>query len=82
MVGVASNMVAEIAQSRFEGECFFRNSNGRKFSEKFVCSVDAHQKQLVHDDELPKALHDMQEIPKELGRIANLLENFSRPDNK
>lgn len=80
LVGAASRIVREISQSRFEGECSFRDSTGKKYSQKFICSVDAHQKQLLHDNELPKTLRDLQEIPTELSRIAKMLENFSRSD--
>ncbi len=73
MVGVSAHVVKELSQSRFEGECFFKDGTGKKFHQRFVCSVDAHQKQLGHDDEMLKALHDIQEIPKELSRIADLL---------
>jgi hypothetical protein len=76
LVGSSAQIVKELSQSRFEGVCCCKDSTGRKLRHKFVCSVDAHQKQLVHDDELPKALRDLQEIPKELGRIADLLEKL------
>jgi hypothetical protein len=82
LVGTASQTIKEIAQSRFEGECSFKDSTGKRYRQKFICSVDAHQKQLVHDDELPKALREIQEIPKELDRIAEILEGFSRSDKK
>lgn len=80
LVGAASTIVREISESRFEGECSFKDSAGKKYRQQFICSVDAHQKQLLHDHELPKTLRDLQEIPKELSRIAKTLENFSRSD--
>jgi len=76
LVGASSNMVKELSRSKFEGECCFKDSTGKRLRQKFICSVDAHQKQLLHDDELPKALHDLQDVPKELSRIADLLEKF------
>lgn len=41
-----------------------------------MCSVDGSQKQLLHNDEVLKTLHDVQEIPTELERIADLLEKL------
>jgi hypothetical protein len=76
LIGVSNQAVKELSRTRFEGECSFKDSAGRKFHEKFICSVDANQKQLIHDDELPKTLRDLQEVPKELGRIADQLEKF------
>jgi hypothetical protein len=76
LVGVSAFAVKELSQSRFEGQCSFKDSTGKKYSQEFVCSVDAHQKQLIHDNEWPKTLRDLQEVPKELGRIADLLEKF------
>jgi hypothetical protein len=76
LVGVSNEVVKEFSENRFEGECTFKDANGRKFREKFICSVDGNRKQLIHDDELPKALRDVQEIPKVLGRIADQLEKL------
>jgi hypothetical protein len=76
LIGSSAHVVKELAQNRFEGECWCKDSTGKRLREKFICSVDAHQKQLIHDYELPKALHDLQEVPKELARIADLLEKF------
>jgi hypothetical protein len=77
LVGVCSTVVREFSDTRFEGECLFKDSTGKKFRQKFLCSVDASQKQLVHDDELPKTLWELQKIPEELSRIAKQLENFN-----
>lgn len=76
LVGVSANAVKELARSRFEGECQYKDASGKRFRQKFICSVDAHQKQLIHDNELPKTLRDLQEIPKELSRIGKLLEGI------
>lgn len=78
LVGGSSQVVRSIADTRFEGECFFKDSKGKKYREKFVCSVDANRKRLVHDDELPKTMHDLQDIPKQLARIAEYLEPLTK----
>jgi hypothetical protein len=74
LVGPSTTIVRELAHSPFEGECRFRDSTGKKFSEHFICSVDANQKQLIHDTELPKTLRELQQIPEQLSRIADQLE--------
>jgi len=74
LIGASFQIVKELSDTRFEGECWCKDSAGRKFRQKFVCSVDANQKQLLHDNELPKTLRDLQDIPKELARIVEQLE--------
>lgn len=76
MVGGATDVVKKYSTMRFEGEAEFRDANRRALCQKFICSVDAHQKRLVHDDELPRTLHDLQEIPKELSRIGDALQRM------
>lgn len=80
LVGPSHTIVRELSDARFEGECSFKDATGKRIRQQFICSVDAHQKQLVHDAELPKTLRELQEIPKELGRIAEVIEKL-RPPN-
>jgi hypothetical protein len=74
LVGLSSDAVKALADTRHTGECRFRDSTGKRYTQKFICSVDANQKQLIHDNELPKTLRELQDIPKELARIAEQLE--------
>ena len=76
LVGLSTTVVREFSDTRFEGECRFKDSSGKTFRQEFICSVDANQKQLVHDHELPKTLRELQDIPKELARIAEQLKKF------
>ncbi len=78
LVGTSIDMVKKLANSRFEGECWFKDSSGKRHGQQFICSVDGHQKRLLDDHELPKAMHDVQEIPKELARIGDLLAEMKR----
>ena len=80
LVGASPFIVKELSTARFEGECLCKDSTGKRYREKFICSVDANLKQLNFDNEMPKALHDLQEIPKELGRIADLLAEYKTTD--
>lgn len=75
-LGTSFEMVRRFGDTVFHGECHYSDSTGRRFRQKFICSVDAHRKQLIHDDEMPKTLKDLQDIPKELARIAERLEDF------
>ena len=75
-MGPSPTIVKELSQSRFQGECHFKDSTGKSYRDDFVCSVDGNLKQLLHNDEMLKALRDVQEIPAELGRIADLLEKL------
>lgn len=76
LIGTSHDTVRKLSDTRFEGECNYKDASGKRFRQKFICSVDASQKQLLHDNELPKTLHELQNIPKELSRIADQLENL------
>jgi hypothetical protein len=80
LVGVSTFIVKELSTSRFEGECLCKDSTGKRYRQKFICSVDGHQKRLLHDDEMPKTLHDLQEIPTKLSRIADVLAAYKTID--
>jgi len=73
LIGVSHGIVRELSDSQFEGECHYKDASGKRFRQKFLCSVDASQKQLLHDSELPKTLRELQDIPKELARITDQL---------
>lgn len=76
LIGASHDTVRKLSDAKFEGECHYKDSIGRKFRHDFICSVDACQKQLLHDNELPKTLRELQDIPKELARIAEQLEKL------
>ncbi len=74
LVGASSTQVKKFGKSQFEGECCCRDANGGVYRDKFICSVDGSQRQLVHDDEMPKTLYELQKVPEGLDRIADFLE--------
>jgi len=76
LIGASHDIVRKLADTQFEGECHYKDSSGKRFRQNFICSVDASQKQLLHDNELPKTLRELQDIPKELARIAEQLEKL------
>jgi len=77
LIGTAHDMIKELSQKTFEGECRFRDSTGKRMREDFICSVKGNERQLLHDDEMLKALHEVQQIPAQLERIGTLLEKRS-----
>lgn len=83
LVGAAHDTVRRLVDTQFEGECSYKDSSGKRLRHAFVCSVDASRKQLLHDNELPKTLRELQDVPKELARIADQLEKLlSRSENE
>lgn len=76
LIGASHDTVRKLSDTQFEGECHYKDSSGKRYRQKFICSVDASQKQLLHDNELPKTLRELQDIPKELARIAEQLEKL------
>jgi hypothetical protein len=76
LIGASHDTVKRLSHTQFEGECRYKDSSGKRLRQKFICSVDASQQQLLHDNELPKTLRELQDVPKELARIAGLLEKL------
>lgn len=76
LIGASHDAVGKLSDTQFEGECHYKDSSGKRFRQNFICSVVASQKQLQHDNELPKTLRELQDIPKELARIAEQLEKL------
>jgi hypothetical protein len=81
LVGVSAQVVKRMASTRFEGDCSCKDATGKKYRNEFVCSVDGNQTQLIHDDEMPRALYDLQAIPRQLSKIADLLEAITQKIN-
>ncbi|MGI8772546.1 MAG: hypothetical protein ACR2JE_14065 [Acidobacteriaceae bacterium] len=70
MVGRPQQLFRKYPTMNFEGTVEFRDASRRRISYSFICSADEHRKRLVHDEEWPKTLRELQDIPKELGQIA------------
>jgi len=76
LIGASHDTVRRFSDTQFEGECQYKDSSGKRFRRNFICSVNARQKQLLHDNEWPKTLRELQNIPKELARIAEQLDKL------
>lgn len=82
LIGTSTEFVKKLSDCQFEGECSCRDATGKKHVQKFICSVDGSQKQLVHDKELPKTLYELQKLPEEINRIARILEQSNPPSQQ
>ena len=69
--------VKKFAPLRFEGEIEFRNSKRKKMRRMFVCTTQEHAKRLIHDEELPKTLYELQKIPEQLEKVAEMLTRIA-----
>lgn len=78
MVGRPNELFKKYPMMRFEGTVQFKDAAGKTRSQRFVCSADEHRKRLVHDEELPRTLYDLQKIPQELAEIRKVIEEFRR----
>lgn len=69
MVGRPQQLFQKYSTMRFEVTFEFRDAAKKKMRAAFVVSADEHRKRLVHDDELPKTLYELQQIPGKLDEI-------------
>ncbi len=80
LVGAAHELVQKYASLRFEGHVEFRDAKNRRTRQGFVCTTQEHGKRLVHDEELPKTLYDLQKIPGQLEKITQALSKMAKGD--
>jgi hypothetical protein len=73
LVGRPHELVQKYPTLRFEGTLEFKDATGKRRTQRFVCSADEHRKRLTFDDEMPKTLHDLQEIPEKLTEICKAI---------
>jgi hypothetical protein len=74
LLGTSTGLFAKYPTMRYEGQVEFRDSNRRLVRQKFVCSADEQRSRLVHDEELPRTLFDLQQIPAELSKIGDAIQ--------
>ena len=56
------------------GKIRYKDARGKRFQHQFICSGHGYSKGLLHDDELPKTLREVQDIPKHLEEINKSLQ--------
>ena len=62
----------------FEGRVEFKNAAGKRIRYPFICSADEHRRRLVYDDEMPRTLYDLQQIPRELKEICQAIKDAQK----
>jgi hypothetical protein len=80
LVGASIKTVRQYGSSRFTGKVQFRDATGKIKRHPFVCSVDADQRRLHHDNEMIRTLYDLQKIPSELSKISGALQQLKNAE--
>jgi hypothetical protein len=82
-LGSSNAFVLKHPDTTCRGSVNFENASGRKYSKPFVVSAEHERVALVHNEELPKTLWEIQKIPGQLERVAreiaglaNMLERY------
>lgn len=57
----------------YRGTILYANASGRQYSKPFVVSAEHERASLVHDEEIPKTLFELQKIPDELQHVTREL---------
>jgi hypothetical protein len=78
LVGRPNQLFQKYPVMRFEGTVEFKDVTGKTKRHKFICSADEHRKRLVHDDELPRTLYDLQKIPQSLSEIQKAIHELQK----
>lgn len=60
----------------FRGLVRYKNSSGASRQQRFSFSTEVHQRSLVHDEEEPKTLYELQKLPEMLQAIARELSGL------
>jgi hypothetical protein len=75
-LGVSHEMVKRYLKTPFEGVAEYKDANGKSLRQRFICSTQEHVKRLMHDEELPKTLRDLQKVSEQLEEIAKALNQM------
>jgi hypothetical protein len=79
-VGGLHSVLEKYPNMRFEGNVEFKDASGRRMAHRFVCSANEYRKRLSFEDELPKTLHDLQEVPGRLADISKAIRESGGAD--
>ncbi len=75
MLGGTKQLFQIYPTVRYAGTITFKDINGKCMENRFICSADEYRKRLTYDNELPRTLRDIQDIPKELKEISNAIRD-------
>jgi len=84
VLGVAHRFFQKYKGRTFRGSVRYKNSSGVSRNHRFSFSTEAHERSLLHDEEEPKTLYELQKLPdkleaiaREIARLRSTLENDS-----
>ncbi len=76
-IGTANRFMEAHKDATFRGTIKFKNASGRERSKPFVVTAEHERSALVHDDEMLKALHELQKVPDALASIAAKIDELT-----
>lgn len=76
LVGTSTDTVKRLRDTKFTGVCTYKDAAGKKHSHRFSFSVDGHLKQLIHNEEMPKTLRKLQDLPDEVERLGRKVDRL------
>jgi hypothetical protein len=82
LLGASHQLFDKYEEMQFAGNIAFKDTRGKLWRQPFRVSADEHRKRLAHDDELPRALHDLQQIPKALDEINKSIQSLRRQEGE
>ena len=74
LVGRSMQLFHAYPSMTYEGTVEFKDVSKKSIKQRFICSADAYRHRLLHDDELPRTLYDLQKIPERLTEIREAIE--------
>jgi len=78
LVGTTHQCFQNSTDTSFSGVAECKDAAGKIWSTHFSFSLDEHRKSLIYDDEMPRTLHDVQEIPNQLTKIAAAIREAAK----
>lgn len=68
LLGGSNDFFSKLKDTTCKGTITFKNAAGGTRSTEFVASAEHERNALVHDEEEPKTLYQLQRLPEALGR--------------
>lgn len=78
LLGSSHKFIDRHTDTTCRGIVSFENVTGRRYSKPFVVSAEHERVSLVHDEEMPKTLRELQRLPDELERVVREIAGLAR----
>jgi hypothetical protein len=78
LLGASHSFMSRHADTTRSGTVEFENVTGRRYRKPFVVSAEHERISLVHDEEMPKTLRELQRLPDALEGIAQGIAGLAR----